>query len=96
MAEPFSTNDIYYINAQNCSGINTSNGCYTQDTGDKTNCECKYKENVDKLTVLKSMRGLTKKHNDDLNEGQSALIINNISLGIGILGMMWIIYSNSE
>ena len=96
MAEPFSTNDIYYINAQECSGTNTSNGCFNQDTLDTSNCECKYKENVDKLTVLKSVRGLTKKQNDDLNEGKSALIINNISLGIGILGMMGIIYSNSE
>jgi len=97
MAEPFSTTDIYYINAKECSSVtNTSSGCYTQDTADKTNCECKYKENVDKLTVLNSMHGLTKEQNNDLNEGQSALIINNISLGIGILGMMGIIYSNSE
>ena len=96
MSEPFSTNDVYYTKADCSIEINKSNGCNTQDIVDKTNCECKYKENVDKLTVLKSSSGLTKEQNRDLNEGQSALIMNTISLGIGILGMMWIIYSNSE
>lgn len=79
MAEPFSTTDVYYVNATNCSG-NTSN-------------ECKYKENVDKLNALSSSYGLTKSQNGDLNKEHSLLLFNNISLGIGIAGMMWMMYS---
>jgi hypothetical protein len=79
MAEPFSTTDVYYVNATNCSE-NTSN-------------ECKYKENVDKLNALSSSYGLTKSQNGDLNKEHSLLLFNNISLGIGIAGMMWMMYS---
>ena len=100
MAEPFSTTDVYYVNANNkikndfsfCS-TNQSMYCDEQNVGDISNCECKYKENVDKLNTNSS--GLTKEQNVDFNTGQSVLILNNISLGIGIVGMMWIIYSNS-
>jgi hypothetical protein len=104
MAEPFSANDVYYVNAQQnimgdsnfCSATKPSSFCYDQDVSDISNCECKYKENVDKLNTISSTNGLTKEQNTDLNRGQALLVLNNISLGIGIFGMMWIIYANSE
>jgi hypothetical protein len=80
MAEPFSTTDVYYVNAKNCS----------EDT---TNNECKYKENVDKLNELSASHGLTTSQSGDLNKEHSLLLFNNISLGIGIAGMMWMMYS---
>jgi len=72
--EPFSTNDVYYVNA---------------GTDTKTNDEIKYKENVDKLIALQGSYGLTQKQNTDLNTGQNSLILNNVTLGIGIFAMMW-------
>lgn len=75
MVEPFSTNDVYYVNAT-------------------TPAEKDYKEGVDKLNTLKQSYQLTEKQNADLNTSQDALILNNITLGIGILGMMWIMYKS--
>ncbi len=90
MTEPFSTNDVYYTKATDCDTItNTSNGCIGT-TSDTANCECKYKENVDKLNNVISSNGLTKSQNGDMNTEQSLLIMNSISLGIGIVSMMWI------
>ena len=89
MAEPFSTTDVYYVNATDC---NNSGACY-QNNIDKDNCECKYKENVDKLNALTASSGLTKSQNNDLNKEHTLLLFNNISLGVGIVGMMWIMYS---
>jgi hypothetical protein len=81
MVEPFSTNDVYYVNAADAN---------TQATeGEKT-----YKEGVDKLNTLKQSYQLTEKQNADLNTSQDALLLNNITLGIGILGMMWIMYKS--
>ena len=71
--EPFSTNDVYYINA-------------------KTNEEKKYKKGVDNLLAVKSNYKLTLRQNSDLNEGQNALVLNNVTLGVGILLMMVMIY----
>ena len=94
MAEPFSTTDVYYVNATDCDNPgNVSSGCSDQDTGDKNNCECKYKENVDKLNMLTTSSGLTKSQYDDLNKEHTLLLFNNISLGVGIVGMMWMMYS---
>ena len=96
MAEPFSTTDVYYVNAANCdTATNVSSGCFTQNDADKANCECKYKENVDKLNAISSSSGLTKSQYGDLNKEHTLLLFNNISLGVGIAGMMWMIYSNS-
>ena len=90
MTEPFSANDVYYMNAS-CN-TNPSIGCLNlTDGSDKANCECKYKENVDKLISIPG--GLTKGQNSDLNESHTLLLLNNISLAIGIVGMMWMIYS---
>ena len=90
MTEPFSANDVYYTNAS-CN-TNPSIGCLNlTDGSDKANCECKYKENVDKLISIPG--GLTKGQNSDLNESHTLLLLNNISLAIGIVGMMWMIYS---
>ena len=98
MAEPFSTTDVYYVNATNCiqNSGNESISCLVQDSNDKPNCECKYKENVDKLNLLSTSSGLTKSQYNDLNKENTLLLFNNISLGIGIVGMMWIMYSNSS
>jgi hypothetical protein len=76
--EAFSTNDVYYVKADNGG---------SQD-------EKKYKENVDKLNNLKESQGLTKEQNQDLNTSQNALILNNITLGVGICAMMFMIYNN--
>ena len=95
MTEPFSTTDVYYVNATDCTQpLNKSIGCNNYKDGtDKENCQCKYKENVDKLNTLTASHGLTQMQNGDLNKEHSILIFNNISLGIGIAGMMWIMYS---
>jgi hypothetical protein len=71
--EPFSTNDVYYINAN-------------------TNDEQKYKKGVDDLLAVKSNYNLTLRQNADLNEAQNALVLNNVTLGVGILLMMVMIY----
>jgi len=97
MAEPFSTNDVYYTNAKECDTAgNVSTGCFTQKVDDIANCECKYKENVDKLNTISSSSGLTKSQYGDLNKEHTLLLFNNISLGVGIAGMMWMMYSNSS
>jgi len=72
--EPFSTTDVYYVNAG-------------------TDNEKKYKENVDKLIALQGSYGLTQKQNTDLNTGQNSLILNNVTLGIGIFAMIWMMSS---
>ncbi len=91
MAEPFSTTDVYYTKAD-CINYPSSN-CNNQDIFDISNCECKYKENVKKLNTVSASNGLTKSQNGDLNKEHSLLLFNNISLGVGIAGMMWIMYS---
>ncbi len=93
MAEPFSTTDVYYVNATDCNNVlSQSSGCYSQNTLDVSNCQCKYKENVDKLNVLTASYGLTKSQNGDLNKEHSLLALKNISLGVGIAGMMLMMY----
>jgi hypothetical protein len=91
MAEPFSTTDVYYTKA-NCIKYPSSK-CNNQDIFDIPNCECKYKTNVKKLNTVSASNGLTKSQNGDLNKEHSLLVFNNISLGVGIAGMMWIMYS---
>jgi hypothetical protein len=81
MVEPFSTNDVYYVNA-------------TDTNKQPLQAEKDYKEGVDKLSTLKQSYQLTEKQNADLNTSQDALLLNNITLGIGILGMMWIMYKS--
>jgi hypothetical protein len=76
--EPFSTTDVYYINA------NPQN--------DPSDPENTYKKGVDELLALKSNHQLSVRQNADLNEGQNALILNNVTLGVGILLMMVMIY----
>lgn len=77
--EPFSTTDVYYVNA---GKDETKESQLDKD-------EKLYKENVDKLIALQASYGLTKKQNMDLNTGQNSLILNNVTLGIGIFAMMW-------
>ena len=76
--EAFSINDVYYIKA-------------TSDTASIN--EVSYKENVDKLNGLKESYQLTQKQNGDLNTSQNALILNNVTLGVGIFAMMLMVYS---
>ena len=79
MAEAFSTNDVYYVRAS--------------DTQSATDDEKTYKTNVDKLNLLKETYKLTERQNGDFNTSQNALILNNVTLGIGIFAMMWIVYN---
>lgn len=79
MAEAFSTNDVYYVKAS--------------DTQNATVDEKTYKTNVDKLNLLKETYKLTERQNGDFNTSQNALILNNVTLGIGIFAMMWIVYN---
>ena len=95
MTEPFSTNDVYYVNASACN-TNLSIGCNNEDTSDKANCECKYKENVDKLNTLNASTGLTKEQYDDSTKSRNRTILHSISLGVGIAGMMWMMYSTTQ
>ena len=50
MAQPFSTTDVYYTKAD-CTNYPSSN-CSNQDIFDVSNCECKYKENVNKIIAM--------------------------------------------
>lgn len=77
--EAFSTNDVYYMKA-------------TTDR-EASNDELTYKENVDKLNGLKESYQLTQKQNGDLNTSQNALILNNVTLGVGIFAMMLMVYN---
>ena len=79
MVEAFSTNDIYYVRA-----INENSPTVDEKT---------YKTNVDKLNLLKETYKLTERQNGDFNTSQNALILNNVTLGIGIFAMMWIVYN---
>jgi hypothetical protein len=44
------------------------------------------------LNSLSASYGLTKSQNGDLNKEHSLLLFKNISLGIGIAGMMLMMY----
>ena len=57
-----------------------------------TNEEKTYKTNVNKLNGLKESYQLTQKQNGDLNISQNALILNNVTLGVGIFAMMLMVY----
>jgi hypothetical protein len=76
--EAFSINDVYYTRA---TDPNPSND------------EIIYKKNVDKLNGLKESYQLTQKQNGDLNISQNALILNNVTLGVGIFAMMVMVYN---
>jgi hypothetical protein len=76
--EAFSTNDVYYVKALDTAASND---------------EKQYKTNVDKLDELKASYGLSQKQNGDLNTSQNALILNNVTLGVGILAMMLMVYN---
>ena len=78
--EPFSTTDVYYMKAVNTEVTPSSDP-------EKT-----YKKGVDDLLALKSNYQLSLRQNADLNEGQNALVLNNVTLGVGILLMMVMIY----
>jgi hypothetical protein len=89
--EPFSTTDIFYTKATDCT-INVSSGCETNNDDDQANCECKYRENVDKLNALKMDSGTSKQAYMDINIEHTAAIMSNIGLGIGIASMLYIMY----
>ncbi len=80
MVEPFSTTDVFYVNAKDCDNLN--------------NAECKYKNNVDTLNALKVTTDTATQQYKDLSEDQSATILSNIGLGIGIFAMIWIMQLN--
>ena len=58
----------------------SATGCETTPTSDK----CKYKKNADELNTAKQQY-------QDMTESQSAIIMSNIGLGVGILSMVWMI-----
>ena len=58
-----------------------------------SNEETAYKKNVDILNGLKESYQLTQKQNGDLNTSQNALILNNVTLGVGIFAMMLMVYN---
>ena len=76
--EPFSTTDVYYMRAVSEEKPSTD--------------ENTYKKGVDDLMAIKSNYQLSLRQNADLNEGQNALVLNNVTLGVGILLMMVMIY----
>lgn len=76
MVEPFSVNDIFYTNCN-------SNDC--------TDAEQQYKDGVDKLIKMEGIAGTSKEQHKDLTTEQSAIMMSNIGLGVGILAMLWII-----
>ncbi len=79
MAEPFSVNDVYYTNCNN-------NTCSSE--------EQQYKNNVDELIKMQNAADTSIKQRQDITEEQSALMMSNIGLGVGILAMLWIMKSN--
>ena len=79
MVEPFSVNDVYYTNCND-------NRC--------TSDERKYKNNVDELIKMQGIAGTSIKQRQDMTEEQSAMMMSNIGLGVGILAMLWIMKSN--
>lgn len=83
--EAFSTNDVYYIKATTPATDSSNQGPSNEETA--------YKENVDKLNGLKESYQLTQKQNGDLNTSQNALILNNVTLGVGIFAMMLMVYN---
>lgn len=60
---------------------------YTSATGCEAtplNNGCLYKKNADALNTAKQQY-------QDMTESQSAIIMSNIGLGIGIISMVWLI-----
>jgi hypothetical protein len=79
MAEPFSVNDVYYTNCND-------NACSSE--------EQQYKNNVDELIKMQNAADTSIKQRQDITEEQSALMMSNIGLGVGILAMLWVMKSN--
>ncbi len=79
MAEPFSVNDVYYTNCND-------NICSSE--------EQQYKNNVDELIKMQNAADTSIKQRQDITEEQSALMMSNIGLGVGILAMLWVMKSN--
>ncbi len=73
MAEPFSVNDVFYISCKDSTTVE----------------ECKYKDNVDALNTYTREHDTSTKLYSDFTEEQSAMIMSNIGLGIGILAMLY-------
>ncbi len=78
MVEQFSVNDVYYTNC--------NNNCSDE--------EQQYKNNVDELIKMQGIAGTSIKQRQDMTEEQSAMMMSNIGLGVGILAMLWIMKSN--
>lgn len=79
MAEPFSVNDVYYTSCNDDS-------CSPE--------EQQYKNNVDELIKMQNAADTSIKQHQDITEEQSALMMSNIGLGVGILAMLWVMKSN--
>ena len=90
----FSTSDPYYIEATDATcNANPSSGCTdSADPVQELNCKCLFKENVDKLALLKDSKDRSAKGLEDGNEINSAKAMDSINLGIGISIMLASIY----
>lgn len=87
----FSTSDQYYI-AADCNNNPSSECTDSADPAQELNCKCLFKENVDKLALLKDSKDRSAKGLEDGNEINSAKAMDSINLGIGISIMLASIY----
>ena len=81
----FSKTDTDYIAAASPQDCTPDKTCSSDNIAD---CQCEYKNKVDKLVKLKSTYGYSQKNLEDSNEIYSSVSMDNINLGIGILIML--------
>ena len=87
----FSTSDPDYI-AADCNNNPSSECTDSSNQEQDPNCKCLFKENVDKLALLKDSKDRSSKGLKDGNEINSAKAMDSINLGIGISIMLASIY----
>lgn len=92
----YSSNDVVFTPAPQTGEVTVQNNEQTAISESVTTFDeskQNYKNKRNELNTIKKSFGLTKKQNADFNISQNALILNNVTLGIGILGMMWVVYN---
>ena len=90
----FSTSDPDYVETTDATcDVNPSSGCTdSSNQAQELNCKCLFKENVNKLALLKDSKDRSSKGLEDGNEINSAKAMDSINLGIGISIMLASIY----
>ncbi len=81
----FSKTDADYTDAATSGSCTPDKTCSSNNVAD---CQCEYKNKVDKLVKLKSTYGYSQKNLEDSNEIYSSVSLENVNLGIGILIML--------